>query len=135
MSELPLEEDSSKTSSLEEEVPELLDRLLPWTAWEQHMYFHLHRAYDGRSYALPLFKAKNLSLGEEVRLLRAGAESRLLARRLESVRLQNALERLGGRTLAGATATSHGGHINISSRRRFRHFIYYARNFHIERGK
>ena len=76
-----------------------------------------------------------LSLGEEVRLLRASAESRLLARRLESVRLQNALERLGRRTLAGATATSHGGHINISSRRRFGHFIYYARNFHIERGK
>ena len=134
MSELPLEKDSSKIASLEEEVPKLPDCLLLNLAWEQHMHFHRHLAYDGRSYALPLFNAKNLSLREEVGLLGTGAESRLLARRLESVRLQNALERLGRRTLAGATATSHGGHINISSRRGFSHFIYYARNFHSERG-
>ena len=76
-----------------------------------------------------------LSLGEEVRLLGTGTERGLLARRLEAVGLQDALEGLGRGTLAGATATSHGGHINISSRRGLRHFIYYARNFHIERGK
>ena len=65
-----------------------------------------------------------------MRLLRAGAEGRLLAARLESVRLQNALERLGRRTLARAAATTHhgtgtslrsrhGSNVRVSSRSHF----------------
>lgn len=61
-----------------------------------------------------------------MRLLGAGAERSLLARRLESVGLEDALESLGGGTVAvGATATTHngrrrrsGGHV---------HFVYWVR--------
>jgi hypothetical protein len=43
-----------------------------------------------------------------VRLLGTGTERGLLARRLEAVGLENTLKGLGGRALAGTTAT--GGH-------------------------
>jgi len=48
-----------------------------------------------------------------VGLLRASAEGGLLAGRLEAVRLQDTLEGLGRRALAGATAT--GGHCTRAS--------------------
>jgi len=131
LSELPLEKDSSKIASLEEEVPKLPDCLLLNPAWEQHMHFHRHLAYDGRSYALPLFNAKNLSLREEVGLLGTGTERRLLARRLEAVGLEDALEGLGRGSLAGAATTgasSRGGHYRGSGvSGRCRHFVYWLR--------
>ena len=43
-----------------------------------------------------------------MRLLGTGTERGLLARRLEAVGLENTLKGLGGRALAGTTAT--GGH-------------------------
>ena len=63
-------------------------------------------------------------------LLGTGTERGLLARRLEAVGLEDTLEGLGGRTLAGAAATSglfgsHGRHRGVSGRRR--HFIYVVR--------
>jgi hypothetical protein len=70
--------------------------------------------------------SRDLSLGEQVSLLGAGTERGLLARRLESVGLEDALEGLGRRTLAGAAATgrhSHRGGGGVSSRRGSVHFI------------
>ena len=69
-----------------------------------------------------------LRLGEEVRLLGTGTERRLLAARLQTVRLENALERLGGRTMAASvTATTCGrgrrevtGHFVLRMRQTFR---------------
>ena len=61
-----------------------------------------------------------------MRLLCTSTERGLLARRLEAVGLEDALEGLGRRTLAGATATgrhSHGGGNRVSSRGVFRHFV------------
>ena len=76
-------------------------------------------------------------------LLGTGTERGLLARRLESVGLEDALEGLGRGSLAGAAATSsgtgaslrgrHGRDSGVSGRRR--HFVYYARNFQDEREK
>ena len=76
-------------------------------------------------------------------LLCTGTERGLLARRLEAVGLEDALEGLGGRALAGATTTTggtgaslrgrHGRDTGVSGRRR--HFVYYARNFQDEREK
>ena len=66
-----------------------------------------------------------------MRLLGTGTESRLLARRLEAVGLENALEGLGRGSLAGATAATsgtgaslrgrHGRDSGVSGRRR--HFV------------
>jgi len=61
-----------------------------------------------------------------VRLLGTGTESRLLARRLEAVGLQNALEGLGRGALASTAAASrlaHGGDVDISSGGGLRHFV------------
>lgn len=76
-------------------------------------------------------------------LLGTGTERCLLASRLESVTLEDTLEGLGGRALAGAAtatngtrASSGGGHgrdSGVSSG--CRHFVYYARNFNTERRK
>jgi len=65
-----------------------------------------------------------------VGLLGTGTERGLLARRLESVGLEDALEGLGRGSLAGAAATSrlsHGGHVRVSSRSCLRHFVYWLR--------
>jgi len=79
-------------------------------------------------YALLL--AKILRLGEEVSLLGAGTERRLAAARLEAVGLEDALEGLGRRALAGAAATTRhaanggrregGGHFVLRVRQTFR---------------
>lgn len=58
-------------------------------------------------YVWVLLTTKVLSLGEQMRLLRAGAEGSLLARRLEAVGLQDALEGLGGGTATSTVATTH----------------------------
>jgi hypothetical protein len=56
--------------------------------------------------------------------LRAGTERGLLARRLEAVGLENALEGLGRRTLAGATATGgHSGSRGVSGGGSSVHFV------------
>ena len=60
-------------------------------------------------------------------LLRAGAESRLLARRLEAVRLQDALEGLRGRAAASAATAAHWRCISVSSGGSFSHFVYWTR--------
>jgi hypothetical protein len=75
----------------------------------------------GRLHALSeciyaLLLAKILRLGEEVSLLGTGTEGRLAAAGLEAVRLEDALEGLGGRTLAGAAATT--GHASTNGGRR-----------------
>ena len=58
-------------------------------------------------------------------LLGTGTERGLLARRLESVGLKDALEGLGGGTLAGAATTGrHGGGNRVSGGCSvFRHFV------------
>ena len=57
-------------------------------------------------------------------LLGTGTERGLLAGRLEAVRLQDALEGLGGRALAGAaTAGRHGGGNRVSGGGSLRHFV------------
>lgn len=58
-------------------------------------------------------------------LLGTGTERGLLAGRLEAVRLEDALEGLGRRTLAGATATGgHSGGNRVSGGGSvFRHFV------------
>ena len=75
-------------------------------------------------------------------LLGTGTERCLPARRLEAVGLEDTLEGLGGRALAGAAATngtrasSGGGHGRDSGvSGGCRHFVYYARNFQDERRK
>jgi hypothetical protein len=78
-----------------------------------------------------------------VGLLGTGTERGLLARRLESVGLEDALECLGRRALTGVTAATsgtgaslrgrHGRGSGVSGRRM--HFVYYARNFQDEREK
>lgn len=70
-----------------------------------------------------LLIAKILRLGEEVSLLGASTERRLAAARLEAVRLEDALEGLGGRALAGAAATT--GHASTNGGRGHggRHFV------------
>jgi hypothetical protein len=67
-----------------------------------------------------------LRLGEQAGLLSTGTERGLLARRLETVGLEDALEGLGRRTLAGATATgrhSHRGGGGVSSGGGSVHFV------------
>ena len=57
-------------------------------------------------------------------LLGAGTERGLLARRLKAVGLEDALEGLGRRTLAGATATGgHSGSRGVSGGRDSVHFV------------
>ena len=82
--------------------------------------------------AWPLFRSDNLSLGKQVSLLGTGTERRLLACRLKSMTLQNALEGLRRRALAGATTTGRhgtgaslrGGHCRCSRvSGRSRHFV------------
>ena len=58
-----------------------------------------------------------------MRLLRAGTERGLLARRLEAVGLEDALEGLGRRALAGATATSSHTRRASSRGNRVGHFV------------
>jgi hypothetical protein len=73
---------------------------------------------------LGIIYSRDLSLGEEVSLLGAGAERGLLARRLEAVGLEDALEGLGGGALAGATATGgHGRGRGVSGGRDSVHFV------------
>ena len=55
-----------------------------------------------------------------MRLLGTGAERGLLARRLEAVGLEDALEGLGRRPLAGATAA---GGLEGGRRKRSGHFV------------
>lgn len=67
-----------------------------------------------------LFTLKTLSLAEQVRLLGTGTERGLLARRLEAVGLEDALEGLGGGAAAtgvaaaGGLFSSHGRHRGAS---------------------
>ena len=83
-------------------------------------------ALSGCIYALLL--AKILRLGEQVSLLGAGTKRRLAAARLEAVRLEDALEGLGGGTTATTTTTRHanggrregGGHFVLRVRQTFR---------------
>jgi len=72
-------------------------------------------------YALLL--AKILRLGEEVSLLGASTERRLATARLEAVRLEDALEGLGGRALAGAAATTSRVSTNGGRGHGGRHFV------------
>jgi hypothetical protein len=70
-----------------------------------------------------LLLAKILRLGEEVSLLGAGTERRLAAAGLEAVRLEDALEGLGGRALAGAAATTSRVSTNGGRGHGGRHFV------------
>jgi len=80
------------------------------------------RLHDLSECIYALLLAKILRLGEEVSLLGAGTERRLAAARLEAVRLEDALEGLGGRALAGAAATT--GHASNGGRGEGgRHFV------------
>jgi len=64
-----------------------------------------------------------LRLGEDVRLLRAGTERRLAARRLQSVGLENTLERLRRGARATSTTTTS------RDRSRSRHFVLTQESF------
>jgi hypothetical protein len=68
----------------------------------------------------------NLNLAQEVRSLCTGAESCLLSRGLESVSLENTLQRLSRRSLSGSSSSrlTHSGCNRVSSRSSvFRHFV------------
>ena len=54
-----------------------------------------------------------------MRLLGTGTERRLLAARLQAVRLENALERLGGGTMAASVTATTCGRGRGESRRHF----------------
>lgn len=74
-----------------------------------------------------------------MRLLRAGTESRLLARRLEAVGLEDALEGLRRRATAGLATSAHRRSNRVSSRggrSRIGHFVYWLREtFRLNAGK
>ena len=74
-----------------------------------------------------------------MRLLGAGTESRLLTRRLEAVRLEDALEGLRRRAAAGLATAADCRCNSVSSRgdrSRIGHFVYWLREtFRLNAGK
>jgi len=81
---------------------------------------------------------KTLRLAEDVGLLGTGTERRLLARRLEAVRLEDALQGLRRRATASLATATNRGCIRVSSGGCCNrvHFVYWMREtFRLNAGK